>query len=522
MRLTIVGAPCVTVAAVAVAVRWRRWLRSLGAALTLSVVGRRPPAWRRHPMLSMRHAQPSRSSLENASAPRLSGHRRVRGRRQRGLRGASHRPSIQTADPARARHDGGQHRAARGLVEEVPPAPGFSHLRSRTRAARPSSPKTGGSARAWRRSRRSRTPRMSRQPYPTYCPFNPFTLGARLRHQPRATASRSFDTYGTPVRPAAGPLHRDRSIAAPVPRPDGSVGAPTGHVGDSRRRRQGRRRRLQGRVVMPAAGLASQRPDRRPVGTRQPGTPSERATGQGGSDRGGPAARPAEPAGVRHRAGRRGYARFAATVWNAGPSPLVVDGFRRANEDVDGRVPVLLRRRRQPGRATTPPARWSGTAGHGHDALALQDFARYRLLDADKQNVVRRSKEAFCLANTDAVDYTVRGRQLEPVQHRPAHLVRRLHVAVGPRGARRRLRRHLLPGPAGPVVQRRRTCRTASTTSRSRPTHDGVIHETDTDNNNSYRKIIPEWDARAPSADRPAEGDHRRKLRLLLLSRRSV
>jgi hypothetical protein len=68
------------------------------------------------------------------------------------------------------------------------------------------------------------------------------------------------------------------------------------------------------------------------------------------------------------------YVNFGATVWNAGTSPLLVDGFRR-----------------------------SGTE--------LMDAYQY-FFDAKGNQV--GSKEAFCLANTDAVDYTITGAKWRP------------------------------------------------------------------------------------------------------------
>jgi hypothetical protein len=55
---------------------------------------------------------------------------------------------------------------------------------------------------------------------------------------------------------------------------------------------------------------------------------------------------------------------------------------------------------------------WDSRDGHRH--WHFTDFARYRLLNADKSAVVRSSKEAFCLANTDVIDYTVRGANWRP------------------------------------------------------------------------------------------------------------
>jgi len=110
---------------------------------------------------------------------------------------------------------------------------------------------------------------------------------------------------------------------------------------------------------------------------------------------------------------RTGYLRFAANVWNAGPSTLVIDGFRRDNEDLMDAYQYFY-----DADGTKQGHQWVGTmewdAKRGHHHWHFRDFARYRLLDADKQAVVRSHKEAFCLANTDAVVYTVPGANWRP------------------------------------------------------------------------------------------------------------
>ena len=99
---------------------------------------------------------------------------------------------------------------------------------------------------------------------------------------------------------------------------------------------------------------------------------------------------------------------FSASVWNAGPSPLVVDGFRRPGTklmdayqyfyDGDGE---------QVGFVHTGTLEFDEREGHQH--WHFTDFARYRLLKADKQEAVRSGKEDFCLTPTDSVDLTVKG-----------------------------------------------------------------------------------------------------------------
>ncbi|MGX1885945.1 lysyl oxidase family protein [Streptomyces sp. NPDC055287] len=107
------------------------------------------------------------------------------------------------------------------------------------------------------------------------------------------------------------------------------------------------------------------------------------------------------------------YLAFSANVWNAGPAQLVVDGFRAPGKklmdayqyfyDADGK---------QVGYTPTGTMEWDPRAGHEH--WHFTDFASYRLLKADKNESVRSGKEAFCLANTDAVDYTVKNANWHP------------------------------------------------------------------------------------------------------------
>lgn len=107
------------------------------------------------------------------------------------------------------------------------------------------------------------------------------------------------------------------------------------------------------------------------------------------------------------------HLQFSATVWNAGDSPLVVDGFRRDGEDVmDAYQYFVDADGNQTGYQKVGTMEWDRKDTHQH--WHFRDFARYRLLDADKQGVVRSRKEAFCLANTDAIDYTIPGADWQP------------------------------------------------------------------------------------------------------------
>ena len=111
---------------------------------------------------------------------------------------------------------------------------------------------------------------------------------------------------------------------------------------------------------------------------------------------------------------RKGTAlRFAATVWNAGSSPLVIEGFRNdSDEDVlDTYQYFFDTDGNQVGYEQVGTMEWhEGNHNHWH----LEDFAKYELLDSSKNPVVPSTKNSFCLANTDAVDYTVPGADWKP------------------------------------------------------------------------------------------------------------
>lgn len=102
----------------------------------------------------------------------------------------------------------------------------------------------------------------------------------------------------------------------------------------------------------------------------------------------------------------RDYLSFDATVWNAGTSPLVVDGFRRPDADImDAYQYFFDAEGNQTGYAPVGTMEWD--ARDGHDHWHFTAFSQYRLLDASKTVAVRGTKEAFCLANTDAIDLTL-------------------------------------------------------------------------------------------------------------------
>jgi len=99
-------------------------------------------------------------------------------------------------------------------------------------------------------------------------------------------------------------------------------------------------------------------------------------------------------------------------VWNGGNSPLVVDGFRVEGQDyMDAYQYFFDADGNQTGYQAVGQLHYhAGNHNHWH----FEDFARYQLLNADLSLAVKSRKQSFCLANTDAVDYTVDGADWHP------------------------------------------------------------------------------------------------------------
>jgi Lysyl oxidase len=107
------------------------------------------------------------------------------------------------------------------------------------------------------------------------------------------------------------------------------------------------------------------------------------------------------------------YVNFGATVWNAGTSPLLVDGFRQTGTELmDAYQYFFDAQGNEVGSVPAGTMEWDAREGHRH--WHFTDFAQYNLLSGDQKLAVKSGKEAFCLANTDAVDYTVPNSKWRP------------------------------------------------------------------------------------------------------------
>jgi hypothetical protein len=110
---------------------------------------------------------------------------------------------------------------------------------------------------------------------------------------------------------------------------------------------------------------------------------------------------------------KKTYLNFGATVWNAGPSPLVVDGFRRPNgELMDAYQYFYDAAGNEVGSSKAGTLEWDPREGHMHWHFTA--FATYRLLDSTKKLTKRSGKEAFCLAPTDPINLNLPTAQWKP------------------------------------------------------------------------------------------------------------
>jgi hypothetical protein len=104
--------------------------------------------------------------------------------------------------------------------------------------------------------------------------------------------------------------------------------------------------------------------------------------------------------------------RFAATTWNGGDSPLVIDGYREEGDDHMTAYQFFFNEEGvETGHQEVGELHFHA-ANHQH--WHFEDFARYRLLNPDMTLAVRSRKQSWCLANTDSVDLTVPGAEWKP------------------------------------------------------------------------------------------------------------
>jgi hypothetical protein len=117
------------------------------------------------------------------------------------------------------------------------------------------------------------------------------------------------------------------------------------------------------------------------------------------------------------RGGRRGrFVRailtFSATIWDAGPAPFTIEGFRRPHSDLmDAYEYFFDPAGNVVGRAPAGTLEYDTRPGHNH--WHLRQLASYELVG--RSRTITSHKQSFCIAPTDPVDLTMPGAEAAQV-----------------------------------------------------------------------------------------------------------
>jgi hypothetical protein len=103
---------------------------------------------------------------------------------------------------------------------------------------------------------------------------------------------------------------------------------------------------------------------------------------------------------------------FAANEWNAGPAPMVVEGYRRGSAEVMDAYQFFYRDGQQVASTKTGTMEYHDAPEHDH--WHFQDFAVYELVKPNGELVTTSGKQSWCLAPTDPVDLSVPGAVWRP------------------------------------------------------------------------------------------------------------
>lgn len=315
----------------------------------------------------------------------------------------------------------------------------------------------------------------ARSPYPRGCPWNPYTLGSVMGIQ-SGWSTPLFQAWDQ-SRPVRLPTGRYRVTATITPGWADFFGISAEEASTTTRlevrdeaEEHARRARAATGLARPAARAPRSAAAGDPVAETSPDLKSLPAFGIGLNK-------------------RRTAIRFAATVWNGGLGPVVVDGFRSSSGDhMDAYQYFYDTAGNEVGHQRVGEFDWH-EANHQH--WHFEDFARYRLVtspDPGADQVVKSTKASFCLANTDMVDYTIPNADWRPENTD-------LGSACG--GSEATSLRQVLSNGSGDTYMQYR----AGQAFRIDDVPDGVywiaveanprarLVEADTTNNTSYRKI---------------------------------
>ncbi len=240
---------------------------------------------------------------------------------------------------------------------------------------------------------------VAHNPYPDSCPYNPYTLGS-VSGVPAGWATSAGDDY-TDLELGLGTYTLTTQITTRY--------RPLFHLDQ-----ESDYRKISTLKVVKDTGYGGgYRSEASHSTAARPGTAARpvaaKPSGVSGTPAGGPAPDLRSlPAWGLRISGDGNYLQFAATVWNGGTSPMVVDGYRGADTDADHLDAFQYffdKDGNQTGYQPVGSMEWDPRPSHHH--WHFEDFARYTLVTPDGGLAVKSQKEAFCLANTDAVDYTL-------------------------------------------------------------------------------------------------------------------
>lgn len=103
---------------------------------------------------------------------------------------------------------------------------------------------------------------------------------------------------------------------------------------------------------------------------------------------------------------------FNANEWNAGPAPLVVEGYRKGAAEVMDAYQFFYRDGEEVGSTRTGTMEYHAAPEHDH--WHFLDFASYELVTPAGKLVTTSGKQSWCLAPTDPVDLAVPGATWRP------------------------------------------------------------------------------------------------------------
>jgi hypothetical protein len=177
---------------------------------------------------------------------------------------------------------------------------------------------------------------------------------------------------------------------------------------------------------------------------------------------------------------------FNAHEWNAGPGPLVVEGYRRGGEEVMDAYQMFYRNGKEVGSTKTGTMEYHDAPEHDH--WHFLDFASYELVTPKGKLVTTSGKQSWCLMPTDPVDLSVRGAVWRPE-------ATGLDSACGERSAL--WLREVLPAGWGDTYSQNQTqafdltgVRNGTYQIKITVNPNGNLHERTKSNNVSYRTVV--------------------------------